>query len=185
MSVVGETQKATILPDLFGELNPSIFPAVIDLPPEKILKVTMQLAKIIAWAGIAFCSLFSLLSFATGRPFVAIFCFLFILLGLFLLSICGSIEMGSQKITLKIPIGHYEIRWDEIEEVETDIQRGALVFLSCNKRVAIAGPRWWVGQEKKDMISFLNSELKRRSISIRQSRKALFKLSKNSKVHKG
>jgi hypothetical protein len=170
------------LESLFGSLDPSTFPPVTELPNNTSLTVTMRPAKKLAWSGIGLFSMFSILSFLFDRPFLSLPFFGFIGVNIFLLSISGTIRLSSSKITLEIPLGRYEIGWNDVICVETDIQRGAIVFVGNNNQVALAGPGWWDGSDKAAAISYLNSETKRLGIRIKQSQKALFKLSKRSRA---
>lgn len=164
---------------LFGTLDPSIFPIIHELPNGKYLSVSMKPAVKVAWICVALFSSFLILSLFIGQFLLSLPFLFFIALGVFLLLNSGSININSLKICLNIPFGHYEIDWDEVENIETDIQRGALVFSGNNKRVVIAGPVWWAGPDKMALISFLNVEIERRGIEIKRSQKALFKMSKN------
>ncbi|MBT8491408.1 MAG: hypothetical protein KJN62_10215 [Deltaproteobacteria bacterium] len=166
---------------LFGDLDPSSFTEVTILPKGKILTATMRPAIKLAWFAVTFFSVLTLLAFLLHSPMLSIPFVIFIGLSVYVLLVSGKIEISSKKIVLDIPIGYYEIAWDEIKSIETDIQRTSLIFIGKNKRLVLAGPGWWGGQDKKMIISFLNSEIARRSINIKLSQKTLIKSSKNSR----
>ncbi|MFH2091455.1 MAG: hypothetical protein ABIJ31_03755 [Pseudomonadota bacterium] len=170
---------------LFGKLDKSIFPDDVELPIGKNLSVSMKPAARLAWLGIVLFSGFFILSLSVGQVLLGLPFVFFIGLSVYLILVSGSVEVNSSRIHLSIPLGQYEVGWDEVNNIETDIQRRALVFIGFNKRVAIAGPVWWAGKDKNALITFLNAEVERRGIEIKQSQKALFKFSKNSKVKRG
>jgi hypothetical protein len=147
----------------------------------KTFRVDMQPAVRLAWFGlILFCS-FGVLCLFTGQLALSPIFLVFAALSVLLRLVSGSVEMSLSKITLRIPTGRYEMLWNEISKIETDRQRGSLVFYGPNKKLAITGPGWWSGEHKEQMIALLDSEIKKRSIPVKQTQKALFMLSRNCK----
>ncbi len=92
--------------------------------------------------------------------------------------------MNSEEIIYITPLAKYQMKWDEVEDVEMDLQRGNLIFYSDNrnKRLAVLGPRNWSGEEREDMTRLLFNETKRRQIKLKSTIKATLTMSKNSKL---
>jgi hypothetical protein len=171
--------------NLFGRPDNSSNEQAIKLQNSESLTVYMKPARKLAWICIALFSSFSILSFFIGLYIIVLLHLAFAGLGVYLLLTSGSISINTQKIRLQNNIGCYEIFWDEVNYIETDSMRGALVFNGGNKRVAFPGPAWWAGPDKMAFISLLDAEIKNRSILTKKSQKALWRLSKNSKINSG
>lgn len=57
---------------LFGILDPTIFPNITDLPDEKVLKVKMIPTLKLAWIGLSFFSLLTLLAILIQKPALSV-----------------------------------------------------------------------------------------------------------------
>ena len=90
--------------------------------------------------------------------------------------------MNSQAITYSTPWARYHIRWDEVERIEIDAQGGAIVFVGKDKRLAAVGPGYWSGKDKPEMLMLIQSKTEEHKIEVQQTQKAVFRLSKNTKV---
>jgi hypothetical protein len=103
-------------------------------------------------------------------------------LGVVLLLLSGPVEMDSQVIRYSTPVGRYQIKWDEVQNIETDMQGGNLVFNGADKRVAVPGPGYWSGADKENMVKLLFAQMEQRQIQMATTQKAVSKWSKNAKI---
>jgi hypothetical protein len=152
-----------------------------------VLRVKLTSIKVVGWADVILCSCALLGIFVSRSPeiIVAAFFGIFSLLGAYLLLWSGPIEVNNDGIALITPAGRYYIRWDEVEFIETDIQGQALVLRGAGKCLPLPGPGWWSGKQEADIIEFLTAQIEERNIIVRQTTKALFSISRNTKVKNG
>ena len=105
----------------------------------------------------------------------------FMLVGVYLL-MTGSVEMDAQHVAYRTPVGTYRIKWDEVSRIETDAQGGNIVFWGADKRLNVVGPGYWSGKDKLEMLMFLTRQIEEYGIEVVETQKAMFRLSKNTKV---
>jgi hypothetical protein len=105
---------------------------------------------------------------------------LFFLLGLWSVISTGKIEVDHETITHDTPIGCYRISWDEIAHIETDVY-GSMVFYGDDKHLAIYGPGWWSGKDKRSLAEFLFLKIELNKIRI-ENKRVLFKMARNTRV---
>lgn len=74
------------------------------------------------------------------------------------------------------------MKWNEVQYVEIDSQGGSMVFVGENKKLAVNGPTLWSGKDKLDLARLMSAQLERYDIEIRPTEKAMFRLSRNTKV---
>jgi hypothetical protein len=92
----------------------------------------------------------------------------------------GIIEADTESVTLKVPLGFYRMRWDEVTVVETDVY-GSLVLCGENKHLGITSPSFWSGGDKEMMVHFLFTQIELRGIPLKPVRVSL-KFTRNTKV---
>jgi hypothetical protein len=136
--------------------------------------------KVIGYGSILLFTFAAFMSWLTGGGIVSPFLLLFALLGVLCLLLYGPIEADEYVITSILPVGHFEIRWDELIYVEVDGY--ALVFVGDEKRLPIAGPTFWAQENKEAMIELITAQIEKRQIPLRYSRKASYRLPKNTRV---
>ena len=77
---------------------------------------------------------------------------------------------------------HYQLRWDEICEVETDAKKHRLLFISMNgkKRLVIPAAQSWHGKEKAALEKRFAQELQKRGLDIIETARAGYLESKGA-----
>ncbi len=110
------------------------------------------------------------------------FLLIFVALGAYLILAIGSVEMNKDYITHITPIGVYRIGWDEVTEIEIDLNGGNLVFKGQNKRLSLLRPHYWSGEAKKRMWVLFSAQVETRSIEVKETTKTLWRLNKNTKI---
>jgi hypothetical protein len=63
-----------------------------------------------------------------------------------------------------------------------DLNGGNLVFIGQNKRLSALGPMVWSGKDKERMLRFFSAQVETRGIEMKQTQKAMLRLSKNTKL---
>ena len=106
----------------------------------------------------------------------------FIGLGVYILLFSGTLEMNSETIFYRTPLGRYQIRWDEVKSLELDRMGSVMVFWGENKRLVALGPYYWQGADRRDMTFLVAAQMDKLSIVLKQSERASFRLSKNTNV---
>ncbi len=148
----------------------------------KFLLVKPTVIKFVGWIDIIF-SLFSLvMSWRAGATGGSVLFLFFAALGVYLVLFSGSLQMSSQIISYKTPLFHYQISWNEVEQIEFDAQGGNLVFIGKNKQLATMGWQFWSGKDKLEMLKLMDEQRRNRSIEVKVTAKAMIKLCKNTKV---
>jgi hypothetical protein len=100
----------------------------------------------------------------------------------YLILATGSIEMDRDSVTYITSIGRRRIGWDEVTKVETDWNKGSLIFIGPNKRLRVIGPTFWSGKDKERMLRLFSAQVENRGIDVKQRRTSIWRLNKNTKV---
>src|SRR5262245_4836001 len=139
--------------------------------------------KVLAW-GIAFVFLYlAAWGLLTGKGAASLLFLLVAALQTYsILGATGSIEMNRDSVTYITPIGRRLIAWDEVTEVETDWNKGTLVFIGPNKRLRVIGPRFWSGKDKERMLRLFSAQVETRGIDVKQRYAVIWRLDKNTKI---
>jgi hypothetical protein len=133
--------------------------------------------------GWVFALLFLYLAVSTGKGAVSLlFLLLAVLQTYFTLGAGGSIEMNGDSVIYTTPIRRRRIGWDEVTEVETDWDEGALVFIGPNKRLKVIGPTFWSGKDKERMLRLFSAQVEARGIDVKRRYTVIWRLNKNTKV---
>ena len=149
----------------------------------KIFTVKHTTYKVIGWMNLLLFTLCTAVSWKVGTGYIPLVFLFFVLLGLYVIWATGHMEADSISIRFYSHFGKYEINWDEVEYIEMDKQAGNIVFFGKNKVLQTIGPTGWTGKkEKLEMINFLFGQIENRKIEVRQTEKAMYRLSKNTKV---
>ena len=92
--------------------------------------------------------------------------FLFALGGIILWLLANSfIEMSNEKVLVSVPYGRYQIRWDEVNLIETNEQLYA--FIGKDKRLVIS--LTFANKSSRDALELLEIQCKERNIEIKKS----------------
>ncbi len=118
----------------------------------------------------------------TGKGAASLLFLLLTPLQIYLILASGSVEMGRDSVTYITPIGRRRIWWDEVTEVETDWNEGALVFIGPNKRLKVIGPTFWRGKDKERMLRLFSAQVETRGIDVKRRYTVIWRLNKNTKV---
>jgi len=149
----------------------------------KIFRIKHTFIKIVGWINILFCAFFAVMSWRAGAtPGVSFIFVFFITLGVYLVLASGDMEADSESIRLNLSLAKYRINWSDIEYIEVDQQYGNMAFFGNGKVLNIIGPAGWSGNEKQEMINFIFHRIDELGIEVRQTQKAMFRLSKNTKI---
>jgi hypothetical protein len=140
-------------------------------------------SKPIAWITIAFFTFCAVASWQAGQGSVTPFFLIFVLMGIAVLLFAGPVEMDAFAITCRTPLGRHQLRWDEVQSVEMDEGGQALVFHAARKQLAVPGPAYWLGRHKHAMTELLERELTRRQLPFEYNPRAVFALSRHTRVH--
>lgn len=146
------------------------------------LRVKLTFMKALGWSVVVLLLGLAVGAYLSGERGVSFGFLAFSLLGVYLILASGAIEMDADVITASTPLSRYQIRWDEVRSVETDIQRQGIVFVGNDKRMAMPGPMYWSGADKPAMIKLYLAQIEQRNLEVKETQKALWRLSKNVKV---
>ena len=149
---------------------------------DRLLIFRPTILRIISWTCILFFLVGAVGSARAGALKVSLVFVFFIGLGVYLLLFSGTLEMNSETIFYRTPLGRYRIRWDEVRRLELDRVGSVMVFWGENKRLVALGPYYWQGADRKDMMFLVAAQIDKFGIILGQSERAGFRLSKNTKV---
>jgi hypothetical protein len=146
------------------------------------LKVTVRALAIIGWLCTLLFLSFSIAASVAGQWRAAPWFLIFVAMGVYLILNSGTIEMTAEYVSYTTPLGRYEIKWGEVKYIETDAQRQGIVLCGEGKRLAIPGPGYWFGEDKNEMGMLLTAQIEQFRIATRETQKALWTWSKNTKI---
>lgn len=96
----------------------------------------------------------------------------------------GELRMSSEDIIYATPLGKYRMKWDDVKQVDMDPKDGALAFYAEDRstRMAVVGPMFWWGRDKRELRQLLDNEVEKRRIPVKRTARASYTLCKNTKV---
>lgn len=156
---------------------------LINTPIPTIQVKIFTFYRIIFWIGLLLCLIVIIPVLLDGDPespfCVSGFAMLCVLpLALF----PSSIEADMDSISKKTWLGHYKMKWDEINRIEHTRRGSNFVFYGENKQLVIPGFITWSGGDRDQMQKYLQAQIAERSIETKVTFLAEFKRSKNVKV---
>lgn len=137
--------------------------------------------RVLGAACIIFFLFCGVMSWGVGPVWGTLMFFGFVLVGVYLLLV-GSVEMDARHVTYRTPLGTHRIGWDEVLRIETDAQGGSIVFWGEGKRLNTIGPEYWSEKGRVEMLLFLRKQVQQYGIKVIVTPKAMFRLTKNTKV---
>lgn len=146
------------------------------------LVVKPTFVTVIAWLCLAFFLFCTVMSIRAGQGEASPIFILFVMMSVYMLLASGPLVMDAHTIIYRTRWARYQIRWDEVTHIEIDQQGGGIVFCGEGKRLAALGPMYWGGSDKAEMLALLANQIERKQIEVRGTQKALFRLSKATKV---
>ena len=117
----------------------------------------------------------------SGMWVVALGFLFFVSFYIFLILVGGFIEADAEGIWQETLLGRYEMKWDEVTEIQTD-WRSTIVLLGDDKRLLFSGPNGWKGDEKEQMLQFIKTQIEAREIPQREAVGTILQMPKNTKV---
>ena len=138
-------------------------------------------SKVVGWGCVAFSVFCSVGAWSAGDRKTSLWFLVFVALGGFLILNSGSMQVDSESIRYYLPLRSYQIKWNEVQYIEMDSQGGNMVFVGENKKLAVNGPRFWFGKDKRDLAMLIAAQIDKYGIEVRTTEKAMFRLSRNTK----
>jgi len=135
----------------------------------KPIRITVHwFVKAQGWAALLFFAFLATYSGLQGHGQLAIFFLCVAMLGGLLLILArSSLEADAETITVNVPYGRYQIRWDEIKLIETNHQGNMLVFHGDNKRLVISTMR--AGKGTQEWYELMNAQIQQRHFEVKRS----------------
>jgi hypothetical protein len=148
---------------------------------QKYIRVsTLRLLKIQSWFGTFFFTIMVVGAIFAHQYRAAAQLFLFVLLSSSILLFTGSVIASSDVLVHIIPLGHFEIPWQEVDRVE--FGQVNFVFFAGRKRLIIPNYGYWSGKEKDELLAFINARLEERQIEVKRSLRADYLFPKHTRV---
>ena len=148
----------------------------------RVLIIKHAYPKLVGWASVAFFLFCTVGSWSAGARLQAPLFLIFVALGIYILLGSGSMQVDSDSIRYYLPLRRYQIKWNEVQYIEIDRQGSSMVFFGENKKLAVIGPMYWSGINRFDVGRLIAAQIDRYGIEVRTTEKAIFRLSKNTKV---
>jgi hypothetical protein len=157
---------------------------IIEQSAEESLRVGGKaFFKGLAWVFVLFFLYLAVWCWFTGKGGASLLFLLLAALQTYLiLATGGSIEMNRDSVTNITTISRRRIEWDEVIEIETDWNEGALVFIGPNKRLNTLGPTFWSGKDKERMLRLFWAQIETRGIDVKRMYTVIWRLNKNTKI---
>jgi hypothetical protein len=140
---------------------------------------------VVAWALlIVFAGLtaFAFLGPPLEYAWLAVIPGLLLLLIMFNLLSTGPIKVDSEGAALVNPLGRFYMKWEDVKAIETDGRGRTIVLKGVRKCLRLPGPGYWLGEDKADLVDFFMAQVTERGIPVRETRKALIRWCRNTRV---
>jgi hypothetical protein len=138
-------------------------------------------AQIPTTLGVLLSGYAAIASFQSDSFWVSLTFIFFLLLPVYLLLFFGKIHIDDKVVRHSTLVGTYEISWDEIKEIQHS--QGVCVLIGEQKQIAVTDVQYWSGSEKDAAAEFYWNQIDNRGVKFTETAKALFKLSKNSRIN--
>lgn len=153
--------------------------------PDKVFIVHHTFYKSIGWFGLILFLSMASISLYIGITLAFIFFLVFFIFNIYMLLTIGYMEVDSESIRYYSPRGKYQMKWEEIEYIEIDQQFNNMAFFGDNKTLNVIGSTGWSDKEaKRETGTFIAEQIKNLGIEIKRTQKAMFRISKNTKIEK-
>lgn len=123
----------------------------------------------------------TIIMFNTGKYFHAIGAILLAALGILGFILYGRTEMSEEVIMHKSLYGRFRIKWDEVQEINTDRMGNTILFKGKGKQLAIPGTSFWSGKDKKRMMELYSRQVKMREIPVKYTQAAIYAISRGTR----
>ncbi len=143
-----------------------------------LVKAMLRLSAVVFLLG-------AVIIYPTDRKYMSALCLLYAAAYIFYILIYGNLSMSSEEISYTTPLGKYRMKWDDVKQVEMNSKDGDLVFYAEDRstRMAVVGPGFWCGRDKRELRQLLDHELEKRQIPVKLTRRASYTLCKNTRVN--
>jgi len=145
------------------------------------VKINLRTTLLASW----FCFLFFGSTFVftvlTHRHMLAPGSFVFSALGFFMLYYFGNIDMDTEVIRQSTLSGSYEIKWDDIKQIELRPSNATVVLRGEHKILTLAGWYFWNSAESAQIMQFIQSQAETRGIDIIEGKRS-FRFPRNTKI---
>ena len=140
--------------------------------------------KVVGWGGVAFAFFCMAGAWNAGARPTSLLFLGFGVLSSYLILSSGSMQVDSDFIRYYLPLRSHQITWNEVQYIEIDRGGGSMVFVGDNKKLAVNGPAVWSGRDRFDVSQLIATQIDRYGIELRPTEKAMFRLSRNTKVRR-
>ena len=132
-----------------------------------VIVKTHWIMKVFSVVGFLFFGFGAFMSFRTGESLGTIAIFLFFAAGSFYLWFLANsfIEVSNEKVMVSVPHGRYQIKWSEINSIETNGQMYA--FTGQDKRVVIS--LTLASSASRQALELINEQCEQRKLEIQKS----------------
>lgn len=148
----------------------------------RALTIKHTYSKVVGWAGLAFCLFLTVSAWRAADLFLFLVSLGFLAMSCYVILTTGSMEVDSDSVRYYLPLRSYQIKWTDVKYIEVDRNGASMVFVGENKKLSVNGPKLWTGNDKLDMAELIGTQIDSHGIEIRPTEKAMFRLSRNTKV---
>ena len=133
------------------------------------------------WFFVFFLLLIALYLLNMGSP---VSLFFFFLANLFLIPLLriGPLEMTDEYIRHRLPVGCFEIAWDEVQWIQLSPYDTFMVLHGEKKKLVIYGQSLWGGVETPAMQQLFKRQLEARDLLIVETEMAHWQISRGTRV---
>lgn len=146
------------------------------------LVISLWKLKALGWVSLLFFGFCTWTSWQADQRGASLMFLPFILLTIPLLLQAGRIHITSRAIRLSIPLGHFEMEWNEVKLIKQG--QSYTVFFDDERRLNIPNREWWGGSDKFLFHDLLEAFIEEREIDVIPSFTADFLLPKGTRISK-
>ena len=138
--------------------------------------------KVLGWVCFTLSIFCTVMSWRAGGRGISLVFLFFAALGGYVILSSGSMHVDSYSIRYYLPFRSYQIKWTEIRHIEVDSQGATIVFVGENKKLAVHGPMFTSGKDKREAGRLIATQMDKYGIEFRLTEKANYRFSRNTRV---
>ena len=146
----------------------------------RALEISLWKLRVLGWVCVAFFSFCFIGSWVSDQRHVSPWFIPFILLAIPILIQAGKIRCDTKAISLHIPLGDFEIEWNDIKRIERG--QSFILLIDGDRRLNIPTPEWWAGSDKKLFARLIETFIEERKIEVEESFLADFRFPKETRT---
>ena len=151
------------------------------MPFQQTLTVSVAILRNVGLFGLFFFSLNLISAFYAGQYAPVLFLIFLNLIACYMVMSAWAYEVSDDFISHHCMLGHYQIRWQDIDRIELGGQ-GSYVFYAGAQRFILLPSIYWSGEDKNAFEQFITQTIKASHLTVESSLIADLMWYKNTRI---